>query len=120
MALVNNIGIGKDFYYNPFKIQITDTREWYDEVMRRELLPKQMFGIGCEYEFQEFSTPEIIILRAYWNNKSTSIYAFRNKGRLEITNKNIGIHISNYIHKYSPKAKEIQSFSSLYIDYELN
>lgn len=120
MSLTKNIGIGKENYYNPFKIQIVNTREWYDEVMRRNLLPEQLFGISCKYEFQEFSTPEVIVLRAYWNNKITSIYAFRNKGRFEITNKDIGIHISNYIHKYSPKTKEIQSFSSLYIDYELN
>ncbi len=118
MSLVRNIGIGKEAYYNPFTISADDVQAWYDEVLKKGILPKEMDGIPCEWELSRFSTPLLLQLMIDWNGRYVAIQVYPPYKKIYINNKIVGIALSIYMKSCYSKVDISIGSTSVVIAYE--
>ena len=118
MSLIKNIGVGKEAYYNPFTISADDVQAWYDEVLERGILPKEMDGIPCEWELSRYSSRYKIFLRVDWASRYVSIDVYINSKCFVVSSIDIGEELSNYMLQHNPKIEVTTNFLTTCISYE--
>lgn len=118
MSLVKNIKIGKEAYYNPFTISADDVQAWYDGVLERGILPKEMDGMPCKWELGRFSTPLLLQLMVDWNGRYVAIQVYPSYKKIYINSKIVGVALSVYMKSCYSKVDISIGSTSVVIAYE--